>query len=399
MMETNRKYLETRDSLLNSIGSKSYSGYDPFDGLNSRMFQVLGLSKSPLTRLTWIQFLKRSPFNFRRFVGVSEARNPKGIALVVLGLLLDYRSTGNSALLEEATKLGDWLLSQRSDPDVWGAAAWGYHFDWQARAFFVPKGKPNIITTVYVALAMNELARATGLQRFADAVFNAAEFIATRLYVDNADGPYFRYIPGESVLVHNANLWGSALVAQVGTSHGRSEWLNLARKACITSIKAQDERGAWPYGKRGHHSFVDSFHTGFNLEALQRYSAATGSDEFSGSIERGLAYYREHMFLPDGTPKYYDNQTYPIDMHTTAQAVITLLEVSGNASDADLARKVLDWSIDNMYDYRKNYFHYQKRKFWTNKIRYMRWTQAWMYYAITRYIYFNKEKRARQQNL
>jgi hypothetical protein len=393
MTTDEQKYRSVADNLLLAMKAIEFAGSDPFDGLNSTLFQATGLNRFRIARLAWIQLNKRSPFNFRKITGIPEVRNPKGVALVILGLLHNYRYTENPAFLDEATKLGDWLLSQRSDPDVWGTAAWGYHFDWQARAFFVPKGKPNIITTVYVALAMNELARTTCLQRFADAVFNVAEFITTRLYDDNPDGPLFRYIPGEPALVHNANLWGAALVAEVGTSHGRSEWLNLARKACITSIKAQDERGAWPYGKRGHHSFVDSFHTGFNLEALQRYSAATGSDEFSGSIERGLAYYREHMFLPDGTPKYYDNQTYPIDMHTSAQAVITLLEVSGNASDADLARKVLDWSIDNMYDYRKNYFHYQKRKFWTNKIRYMRWTQAWMYYAIARYVNFNKEKR------
>ena len=387
-----KKYTEITDVLFRFVRDKSFSGYDPFDGLNSSLFQVAGLGKYPLARLAWIQFHKRSPFNFRPMVGVPETRNPKGIALVVLGLLLRYRDTKDKALLEEAINLGDWLLSQRSECEIWGAAAWGYNFDWQARAFFVPKGKPNMITTVYVAQAMEELAAITGFERFAQPLIDAAEFIVGHLYFEHADGPFFRYIPEEPALVHNANLWGAALVARAGVSSGKNIWLELARRACVTSVKAQDERGAWAYGGRDHHAFVDSFHTGFNLEALHRYSIATGSDEFSGAIEKGMVYYRENMFLPDGAPKYYDNKTYPIDMHTTAQAVITLLAVGGSDSDRELAEKVLGWSMRNMYDEKDGIFYYQKGKIWTNRIPYIRWTQAWMYYALAFFINSSKEE-------
>jgi len=33
---------------------------------------------------------------------------------------------------------------------------------------------------------------------------------------------------------------------------------------------------------------------------------------------------------------------------------------------------------------KKGYFYYQKHRFYTNKISYMRWSQAWMLLAISR---------------
>jgi hypothetical protein len=35
---------------------------------------------------------------------------------------------------------------------------------------------------------------------------------------------------------------------------------------------------------------------------------------------------------------------------------------------------------------KEGYFYYQKRKYFTNKISYMRWTQAWMFFALTIYL-------------
>ena len=31
----------------------------------------------------------------------------------------------------------------------------------------------------------------------------------------------------------------------------------------------------------------------------------------------------------------------------------------------------------------QGYFYYQKRRCYTNRISYMRWSQAWMFYAIS----------------
>ena len=58
-----------------------FAGYDPFDGLNSRLFQTSPLKNSRMARLLWTQLFKRSPINFRSLVRVAPERNAKGIAL------------------------------------------------------------------------------------------------------------------------------------------------------------------------------------------------------------------------------------------------------------------------------------------------------------------------------
>ena len=52
------------------IIDEDYKGYDPFDGLTSRVFISLGLNKFYLIRLLWIQFFKRSVLNLRIFLEI-----------------------------------------------------------------------------------------------------------------------------------------------------------------------------------------------------------------------------------------------------------------------------------------------------------------------------------------
>jgi len=45
---------------------------------------------------------------------------------------------------------------------------------------------------------------------------------------------------------------------------------------------------------------------------------------------------------------------------------------------------VLSWTIENMQD-SKGFFYYQKYKYTTCKIPYIRWAQSWMFYAFSYY--------------
>ena len=146
---------------LESAKQNDFAGYDPFDGLNSIFFNYLPRLKKGVFGLAWIQFNKRSIVNFRPFLGIPKKRNPKGVALFLMGLLEDYQRTNDKVYLNQAIELGDWLLTRQSDAAEWKHACWGYHFDWNARAFFVPKGKPNIITTIYVSQALYALSEIT----------------------------------------------------------------------------------------------------------------------------------------------------------------------------------------------------------------------------------------------
>ncbi|MDR1459585.1 MAG: delta-aminolevulinic acid dehydratase, partial [Bacteroidales bacterium] len=103
-------------------------------------------------------------------------------------------------------------------------------------------------------------------------------------------------------------------------------------------------------------------------------------------FEKGLDYYLKTFFEKDGMPKYYSNSCYPVDMHNTAQLIITLSKTRKFEKNRELTDKVLNWSQNNMFDLKKGYFYYIKQKYCTVKINYIRWTQAWMFLAYSHYI-------------
>ncbi|PRX36238.1 hypothetical protein B0G75_101427 [Paraburkholderia sp. BL18I3N2] len=370
------------DALVMQCRATGYAGYDPFDGLNSVLFEKLGLGSLPFAKIAWLQFHKRSLANLRPFVGVARRRNPKGIALIILGLLERERRVGDGWAIEEAVGLADWLLEQRCDREKWTHSAWGYHFDWAARAFFVPRGTPNAITTCYIARALTALGDETGERRFIDAAADAGFFIDS-LYREE-DG-YYAYIPGESAFVHNANLWAAAVVGETASRVGNGALMQRALSAARRSVAMQREDGAWRYGTRDHHSFVDGFHTGYNLEALSALGRSAGTEEFSDAIGRGMTYYRQNFFLPDGTVKYYDNAVWPLDTHSVAQALLTLLNVGASDEDHRLATRVFKRALNTLYMPRERRFMYQRGRLTKNRINYLRWTQAWAFYAIGTY--------------
>ena len=372
--------------LLSNLHEQDYSGYDIFDGLNSPIIHATGLYRFPLMRLAWIQFFKRSPINFRAFAAVPKKRNCKGIALIILGLLEDYSRTKQPDLLVKSIELGRWLVSNRCDLAQWKYSCWGYHFPWEARAFHVPVGKPNIITTCYVARALWALSNYHTECKFDIIANDAGRFIMDSLYTEYAGRQFFAYIPGEQTFVHNASLWGAAVVAETARRLADEPMAEAAYNACMQSVNEQRTDGAWVYGERHHHEFIDGFHTGYNLESLYHAKHSLQVNDFDNALTLGMQYYRDNFFLKDGTPKYYNNSTYPIDMHLVSQALLTLLKPGGTQNDAALAKKVLEWSLDNMYIEKTGYFRCQINRWYKNNICYLRWTQAWAYYSIAFYL-------------
>ena len=81
------KLIDLNTLLLNSIRAENFSGYDPFDLLNSRLFKATPMYRNEWIRLGWLQLGKRSPINFRRLLLVPKKRNPKGVSLFIFFFL------------------------------------------------------------------------------------------------------------------------------------------------------------------------------------------------------------------------------------------------------------------------------------------------------------------------
>ena len=371
---------------------KDFSGWDPYDGLNSKVFSSLPfLQKNRFARLAWIQLFKRSPVNLRRLMMVPREVNPKGIALFLNGYCFLYNINPTEEYLTLVKTMGEELVSLQTKG--YSGACWGYNFDWQAKAFFQPKYTPTVVATTFAAYALLDAWEITRNEEFKNTALSAAEFVMKDLNrTTDEEGDFaFSYSPQDRTSVFNASLLGSRLLARVYTYTGNKDYLDAATKSVAYCCKHQNANGSWFYSPLPWHQWIDSFHTGYNLECLHEYQLHSGDDSFAGNFERGFEFYVRSFFTPEGIPKYYNNNIYPVDVHTTAQLLVTLFRTGKLDDYQELAENVLNWTIKNMQA-PDGHFFYQKNKYYLNRIPYMRWTQAWMFYGMSQYLFsfFNR---------
>jgi len=309
---------------------------------------------------------------------VPPERNAKGIALFALAQLANYRRVKTEDSRRQVKEMLAVLWSMKIDG--YSGAAWGYNFDWQSRNFYAPKGTPAIVPTAFAARALIE----GDLQ---DEARSVCEFIAKDLprTVDSKHEICFSYTPNSNTCVFNASLLAAEVLATVARLTGESQLLELAERATRYVVNNQRPDGSWSYGTDPKQSWIDNFHTAYILFSLQRIiNVSSFGAEFQPALERGYEYWKHSFFLADGWPKYYHDDPYPADAHAAASAIVTFIECHSLDGDAlRMAQKIASWTIQHLRDAR-GFFYYQRRRFYTIRKPYMRWTEAWMLYALSR---------------
>ena len=370
--------------LLDYCRANAWAGYDPYDGLNSRVFAALPFLNFRLPRLALTQLLKRSPVNLRTLLLVPKTQNPKAIALF-LSAFLKLSASGMAEPRSLAANMMERLIALRSPGlPYW---CWGYSFPWQTRTVAVPAHAPNLVCTVFVAGALLD-AYEQCAARCLDVAASAANYILHELYWTEGDSAAgFSYpVPNLRNHVHNANLLGAALLCRVHRHTGDSRLLDAALRVARSATAKQLPDGSWPYGESRSQQWIDNFHTGYNLCALQSICEDARTEEFRPHVKRGLDFYRAHFFREDGAPGYFHDRLYPIDVHSVAQSVITLLRLKDlHPDNVRLAGSVLEWAMNHIWDDR-GYFYYRVLPWYTNKISYIRWAQAWMLLAVSTFL-------------
>ncbi|HUS08815.1 MAG TPA: hypothetical protein VMZ30_00005, partial [Pyrinomonadaceae bacterium] len=329
---------------------------------------------------------KRFPFNLRALTLVPPQKNSKGLALFALAALADYRRTKMAAAETRARELLEQLL--QTQIQGYSGAAWGYNFAWQSRNFFVAQRMPMVVPTAFAARALVEGYRALADDNYLQTARSSCDFILNDLKrtAASTDEVCFSYSPSDTTQIFNASLLAGETLASVAELTRETELCHLAISAARYVARRQREDGSWVYGAGPQQQWVDNFHTAYVLLSLWRITngcAGAGSD-IDSSLRRGFAFWRESFFLADGWPKYYHDSLYPADAHAAATAIVTLLELREfDSTSQDLAERIAAWTIRNLRD-RQGFFYYQRRRLYTVQTPYMRWTQAWMLYALAR---------------
>jgi polysaccharide biosynthesis protein VpsJ len=362
------------------LEKNDYRGYDTFDGLSAFLRPLTFENK--FLRIALQQSVRRFPLNTRPLLGIKKSHSTKGMGFLARGFLRLHEATGDPLWREKAEYALQWLIENRSKG--YSGACWGNHFDYQSRGFYLPKGVPTVVWTSLIGHAFLDGYEYLRKAEYLEIAQSACEHILRDLQVfPHGEAVCITYVPGLDSQVHNSNTLGASLLARTHSYTHNETYVDLAKKAFLYTAERQRPDGSWYYGERPDIRWVDNFHTGYVLDCYKQYLESTGDDRFESTLKRGYDYWKKNFFLPDGTPRYYNYKTLPIDIQCCSQAIDTLVFFSDRDPESiALASKVARWTIKHMQD-RTGYFYYRRYSPWiVNTTPTLHWGQATMLCAM-----------------
>jgi hypothetical protein len=368
------------------LRKEDFQGTDPYDALNSQFISSLN---SKLVKLAFTQFLVYSPINLRTPLKIGKGRNPKSLALILSAYSLMKK---NDLLTQENFDLAYKNLFEHikgTIVDGYSGPCWGFNFDWQDLSRFAPKRTPTVVVTSFVANSLLDLYDITKQKELLDLAENSCKFITNDLHIEeNENGICFSYTPIDQNMVHNANLLGAQLLARVSRYRTSEKYHSMAKRALEFSLSYQEKDGSWAYSmtRDGKKRMQIDFHQGFVLDSILAIVSDLdlNVEDCRGNMENGLSYYWDRQFNGNGQSKWRVPRSWPVDIHNQAQGTITFSKYGrffNNTEYLDRAERIAGWTLSEMHD-GDGHFYYHKWPMLTNKISYLRWSQAWMFRAL-----------------
>lgn len=374
-----------------------FIGYNKYDALDSPMLNALSFQNKWI-RLVYSQVVMRSPVNIRPLLGVPKTINPKGFGLFASTYVNLYKHYKDEKYLRQAEYFLNWLIENPSP--IYPKRAWGYQHPWQDVGFFAPANLPNRVVTYFVCSAFLDAFEVTQDEKYLYQVEQALDFLLNDPHVIYEDETMkcLSYVPDRSVnwVVMDVSALTSCITTRFVHLSGRrpdhAQIVEQASKLMRYVVDKQTDYGAWWYSHppKAHSKMHDNYHTGYICDAILHYSQFTGNDEFMPAYHAGIEYYRDHLFLKDGTPKWMNNAVYPLDVHGSAQGIISFIKASQfDKTYIDFAQTIAEWAIKHMQHPTEGYFYYQKTKYYKKPFTLMRWSNGWMARAMSDLIQVN----------
>jgi hypothetical protein len=372
---------ESINRLSGWLEKNDYRGYDTFDGLNAKFLRPLTFENWFL-RMALQQGVRRFPINLRPLLGVAKSRSTKGMGFLARGFMRLHTATGDTVWRDKAEYALQWLVENQSPG--YNGACWGNHFDYQSRSSYVDKNIPSVVWTSLIGHAFLDAYEHFQKESYLRIAASSCEHVIKDLgaYAEG-ETRCIHYFPTSNHQVHNANVLGASLLART-YSHTRNEaYRDLAERSVQYTAKYQRADSSWYYGEASNLHWVDNFHTAYVLDSFKYYIAGTSDQRFEKALMDGYEYWKKTFFLPDGTPKYYNYKTLPLDIQCSSQAIDTLVFFSDrDPENIPLAISIAQWTIKNMQD-RTGYFYYRRYSPWiVNKTPTLHWGQATMMCAL-----------------
>ncbi len=388
------------------ITANGWAGYDPYDikGHPWVLKLICNQNQTRVLRLTeggLLLTLEVSPQASRNLLRIKKRINAKAMGLFASAYLILYQQLKNDSYLQKTCECLKWLEENKSHG--YAGACWGYPFDWQS-VVFIPKRTPSAVVSSICGDAFWDFYKFTGDKKYLAVCQSICEFFINNLNVDYIEDNRlcFSYTPIDRFHIHNANLFAAAFLIKVGKELDREDLYQHGIKALNYTLNAQNEDGSfyyWALSEKEAYDIpdatlktIDHYHTGFVLRSLYSiYKSTEDKRVLKALLLRGYQFYRDNLFGDEAVPRLKPESTYPINIHSCAEAILCMSTLSDTFPDAlEYAQDAFLWTKENMQD-KDGHFYYIKTKTRVNKMPYVRWGQAWMMRALAQFLEVRKE--------
>ena len=380
------------------ITRHGYRGYDPYDGNNTRY----GLLKKYYPSRVLLTYLNKfSPLNLRPLLGISRSESNQALAFLMRAILTHKPEIKNTDEFVQNT-LNHFL--EDTQKHIFGEHTWyGLGFPVQMLKPKTPFNHtmPDAIATEACALAIMQYAEQAGkMVELVKYITGAAKFFLKHHLVQSGEITFFKYYPDSSsnTVTYNASIIATAYLLEANEYEMNPEWQRIAKEAVRFVIKNQYDEGYWNYGinlQTGNEKKQIDFHQGFILDAILKFIQKDESNSvFYESYKKGLEFYYQKQFLPNGQGIYRYPRKWPVNIHNQAQGIITFTRAAAAGFGEEyhqFALTIAQWTIQNMQD-KDGHFYFLKYPLFTNKIPYIRWSDAAMAYALSVLLEYEQKK-------
>jgi len=382
------------NQLLDRMADRDYRGLDPSIVIHAPRRRRLEsiLTQTPFVNRVLMSIASRTFFygghRVNAMLDVPVKRFAKGMALCVsayAAMLNECDETDAQSIRNRVGHLFSLIESKRL-----ASGLWAHDCDYAIQGVPVTTRTPNLVTSAFVANGYWDWWQASGSQKYKESFVDIAKRMLD-IFPAKQDGETlcFMYTPVTEYHVHNANLLMAEVLAKWQSIDDCANQEGTIKKSLIYSLNDFRESAGFPYaGPPSRNHTADNYHTGYvlrSLDAVQRFlpDLAAESNVFE-TIRVGIEFYLK-SFIKN---KYvWFGEYRMIESHSLAESIIFFKVFARFISSPD--RKRLVQAIQNTASrlWNDNYF-INNTKFLPLGIRLsdqtdmIRWSQAWMAYAL-----------------
>jgi hypothetical protein len=400
--ELEREIVVYIDQLCHWLEGNGWAGWDPYDVWETP-FPMWARSGGDIPRRAISYMISKaediSPNRVRKLFRAQKQVNAKAMGLFAASFLELEKIEGEPRLIEGEPAYEHcfrWLRSNCVEFN--DGIGWGYPFDWQSR-IFIPKNTPTVVNSAIIGDAYWLRYR----YHDDDDALHVCEQIC-QLFLRGLNrskkgkgGSFcFSYTPIDHFQVNNANLLGAEFLVRIGRETNREEWCQIGLDAAnfsLDEIRGDGTLSYWSAEQSFNGPQQDTYHSGFEIRALDGIARATGLPEYRVACDRYFSTWRKDFFMPSGHPCRERAKQNVVEVHSLAESLLcsSQMLISGSFTHTDFIRQLtplvqksmpLLWSKsgqDTGYFAASVFLANGKKR----DIPFVRWGEAWMLRGMT----------------